>query len=309
MSANSGKSYQISFKEQSVIGTPVSGAGAFSFTTLPSSGPTFSRTYIESNEDRADGQSGQSRLGVRSVSGEYSSELKVGAHNPLWEAVLRGSFGSSPEEIDPGTTRRAYTVEQYLKDIDETFRMEWLRWTGFRVSCPSDGMATVGFPFFARNGQRVAAGSTTPIFPSPTIVEAQSLVSLDGTVMVNGSPVVGFTAIDFAGTRGGGVQSEIGTDLSADVYDGRLKITGNASMTVRDLSFLDYISDEDVVQLGLTMSDPAGNSMAITLGGVVFGNYAAPVGQDNAMVASTSFTAGFDESLGGMIHILNTYAS
>lgn len=307
MAANSGKSYQISMKEQSVIGTPVSGAGGFTFITLPSSGPTFSRQYIESNEDRSDGQSGQSRLGVRSVSGEYSSELKVGAHIPLWEAVLRGT--TSGDTLVPGTTKRAFTVEQSLLDIDESFLMEWCRWTGFRVACPSDGMATVGFNFFGRDAEGRGPGSGSPVFTGLSPVSAKSLVSLDGTILVNDVPKVGFTSIDFTGTRGGGVQSEIGTDLSADVYDGRLKITGNASMTVRDLSFLDSVSDEDVIQLGLTMSDPDGNSMAITLGGVVFGNYAAPVGQDNAMIASTSFTAGFDSDLGGMIKIVNTFAS
>lgn len=305
MASNSGKNYQFAMKEQSVIGTPVSGSGATAYALLPSPGGKFQRVYINSNEDRPDGQSSASRLGVRSVPISISSEAKVAAHNLLWAAVLRTTSSSS---MVPGTTRKAYTIAEDLLDIDKAFVAEWVRWTGFELNCPTDAMATIGFNGMGRNAQK-AEGSEAPWFTSPTLSTNEPLCSVDGSILIDGTPVTGFTSISASGTRGGGVQATIGTDISEDVYDGSLKITGSVSVTTKDLDFMDYITDETSIQLAIDMSDPDGNSQRVTLGAVKFGEFGPALGGEAAMISSSQFTAGYDAGLGGMIKVETTLAS
>jgi hypothetical protein len=89
----SGQNVIASYKVQSALGTPSSGAGGTGIRFLAGSpGMDFDRAVIENQESRRDGMSTKGRLGSRRVPLTYNKNLMVGDSNDWIQAALRGTF-------------------------------------------------------------------------------------------------------------------------------------------------------------------------------------------------------------------------
>lgn len=90
----------IAYKVQSALGSPESGSGATVLRTAGGPGGRLSKSPIESNEVRSDGQRSRGRHGSRATGGSYECEYSLGAMDPILEAVMRGSWSAANLELD-----------------------------------------------------------------------------------------------------------------------------------------------------------------------------------------------------------------
>lgn len=82
----------VAFKEQTTIGTPVSGAGAEKLRFSPSPGLVLERANVASTESRNDGNSRAPGLGRRQVTGSFNGPASVLSYDTIDAAVLRSTW-------------------------------------------------------------------------------------------------------------------------------------------------------------------------------------------------------------------------
>ena len=62
--------------------------------------------------------------------------------------------------------------------------------------------------------------------------------------MINGAPVALITSMDFTVERGLEAAQVVGSNFNADVFTGRIRVSGNMSTYFQDGTFRDYFDDE-----------------------------------------------------------------
>jgi len=88
---------EVALKREGTTGTaPTTVTGATVLRITDSPGLALNRAVVQSNEKRDDGLRSQGRLGSRSVTGSYNSELTVGgATDILFEAIMRSAWATA----------------------------------------------------------------------------------------------------------------------------------------------------------------------------------------------------------------------
>lgn len=86
----------LSYKPQSGLGVPATGAGGFGFRDAEGSGPFRpTKGVIPNREIRRDGMRSRGRHGTRSWSATRATQLAVGDQDTLLEALLRGTWAAA----------------------------------------------------------------------------------------------------------------------------------------------------------------------------------------------------------------------
>jgi len=88
------------FKVQSGQGVQASGSGGKILRQTGGAGGKLTKAATESAEVRSDMMSSRGRHGVQKTAGAYSSELTLGTFDDIFEAVMRGTWGSANLELD-----------------------------------------------------------------------------------------------------------------------------------------------------------------------------------------------------------------
>lgn len=92
----------VAFKVQSGLGSQSSGAGATLLRQNGGQGGRLTKAATESGEIRSDMLSSRGRHGTQKTNGAYTSELSLGSHDAILEAVMRGTWGSADLQLDEG---------------------------------------------------------------------------------------------------------------------------------------------------------------------------------------------------------------
>lgn len=97
MAFQGGRNLLVKFKSQSTAGTlAASGSGATRFRVNEGSpGLNLTAARIASGENRGDGLSTRDRQGSHSVQGSYQTDMSIGSHDALYEAVFRGTWSAA----------------------------------------------------------------------------------------------------------------------------------------------------------------------------------------------------------------------
>ena len=82
----------VDFKEQTTIGTPVTGSGAERIRFATSPGFALETNQVPSTESRNDGLSRAAGLGRKQVTGSISGPLSLGSYDTIIAAVMRSTF-------------------------------------------------------------------------------------------------------------------------------------------------------------------------------------------------------------------------
>lgn len=96
----------IAYEKQAGLGVPASGAGARGLEVLPSSGLAMQVATIESAMIQRSRMRNRPRHGSKTVTAAYETELMVGALDPIYEAVLGGTWTPS-QTLTEGTLTSA----------------------------------------------------------------------------------------------------------------------------------------------------------------------------------------------------------
>jgi len=92
----SNSSAYVAHKVQSALGTQASGASAEKIRTAGGNGAKLAKAAVESNEVRSDGMRQRGRHGTQKTNSDYMAELSIGSHDTLIEAIMRGTWDSTP---------------------------------------------------------------------------------------------------------------------------------------------------------------------------------------------------------------------
>lgn len=153
----------VAFKAQSGLGAAASGAGASVIRIVGGDGISLSKAAVESREVRNDGMSTRGRHGTQKTSGAYSSELALGSHDAILEALMRGTWDSvALTKTQTDFTSLTTGANTIILASGNPITM------GFRVG---DIIRATGLPDVANNARnlRITALSATTITVAETL--------------------------------------------------------------------------------------------------------------------------------------------
>jgi hypothetical protein len=112
-------------------------------------------------------------------------------------------------------------------------------------------------------------------------------------MLVDGAPVALVTSADFSVERATENATAVGSNSVAEIFTGRIRVTGNMSVYFQDAAFRTYFDAETPVSIVLTLTtDNAGDSdfVTFTMPKVKLGSFTKDDGE-LGIVASASFQA------------------
>lgn len=155
-----------------------------------------------------------------------------------------------------GHTDQSYTVEEFFTDIAQSEVYTGMKVGSVAVKLPASGFATVDIGFQGKD--RAQTGSTA-YFTSPAALGTNSvLAAVNGNLIVNGAPVALLTSLDFTIARTLENAEVVGSNSVADMFTGRIKVTGNFSAYFENGTFRDYFDNETTVSLIATIATGSG---------------------------------------------------
>jgi hypothetical protein len=194
-----------------------------------------------------------------------------------------------------GHTDDSYTVEEFYSDIAQSEVYTGMKVNSVSVQLPATGLTTLDIGFA---GKDLAQVGTTQYFTSPTAQNSNGIfAAVNGVMLVDGAPVALVTSADFAIERATENATVVGSNSVADIFTGRIRVTGNLSVYFQDAAFRDYFDDETPVSIVLTVTadgSDAANFVAFALPKVKLGSFTKDDGE-LGLVASASFQALLNE--------------
>ncbi len=206
-------------------------------------------------------------------------------------SVTVTAIGKTTFVPSTGHTDQSYTVEEWYADIAQSEVYTGMKLNSMAVQLPATGLTTVDFGFA---GKDMAQSGTSQYFTSPTVQNSNGIfAAVNGVMLVNGSPVALVTSADFSVERATENATAVGSNSVAEIFTGRIRVTGNMSVYFQDATFRGYFDSETPVSVVLTLTtDSADNSdfVTFTLPKVKLGSFTKDDGE-LGIVASASFQA------------------
>lgn len=151
-----------------------------------------------------------------------------------------------------GHTDDSYTFEEFYSDIGQSEVYTGLKVGSAAFQLPSTGLVTCDFSFMGKNLEQTG---TSQYFTSPTAANTEGIfAAVSGAVVVNGVPVAVITSADFTIDRGLEAANVVGSNFAADVFTGRIRVSGNMSTYFQDATFRDYFDDEAQISVIIALS-------------------------------------------------------
>lgn len=198
-----------------------------------------------------------------------------------------------------GHTDQSYTVEEWYSDIAQSEVYTGMKVNSVAVQLPATGLTTVDVGFA---GKDMAQTGTTQYFTSPTAQGTDGIfAAVNGVMLVDGAPVALVTSADFTIERATENASTVGSNSVADIFTGRIRVTGNMSVYFQDAAFRTYFDDETPVSVVLVLTSDSSNDsdfVTFTLPKVKLGSFTKDDGE-LGVVAATSFQALLNEVTAG----------
>lgn len=190
-----------------------------------------------------------------------------------------------------GHTDDSYTVEEWYSDIAQSEVYTGMKLNSMAVQLPATGLTTVDFGFA---GKDLTQKGTTQYFTSPTAQNSNGIfAAVNGVMLVAGQPVALVTSADFTVERATENATAVGSNSVAEIFTGRIRVTGNLSVYFQDATFRGYFDEETPVSIVLALTtDSTDDSQFVTftLPKVKLGSFTKDDGE-LGIVASTSFQA------------------
>jgi hypothetical protein len=227
--------------------------------------------------------------------------------SPSVTGATVSTIGKATQIPATGHTEDSYTVEEFYSDIAQSEVYSGVKVGTMNVALPATGLTTVDFSFM---GKDLAATGTTQYFTSPTVQGTNGiLASVSGVMLVNGAPVALITSADFAVERAMENATAVGSNSIAEIFSGRIRVTGNLSVYFQDTVFRDYFNAESLVSVVMVLATNAtANSdfVSFTMPSVKLGSFTKDDGE-LGLVSQSSFTALLNSTTGGGLP-LSTFA-
>ena len=224
-------------------------------------------------------------LTVKSVNGSDLVE-----EGPIAEVEI-ATVGKTTFVPATGHTDQSYTIEEWYSDITQSEVFTGMKVNSLAVQLPATGLTTIDVGFA---GKDMAQTGTTQYFSAPTAQGTNGIfAAVNGVMLVDGAPVALVTSADFTIDRATENATTVGSNSVADIFTGRIRVSGNLSVYFQDAAFRTYFNDEVPVSLVLVLtSDSSKDSdfITFTIPKVKLGSFTKDDGE-LGIVAATSFQA------------------
>jgi hypothetical protein len=151
-------------KRQSGLGVQASGAGASIIRTIGGNGAKLTKASTASAEIRRDGLSTRGRHGTQKTASDYNTELSLGSHDAIFQALMRGPWDTDVLSVSQvemtSVTTGAHAIVATGGD--------WIA-KGFRAG---DVVRAANLPDAANNGKNLRLTGVT----NDTLTVAETLV-------------------------------------------------------------------------------------------------------------------------------------
>lgn len=189
-----------------------------------------------------------------------------------------------------GHTDDSFSIERWHSDAEVSQLFRGCKVNQLDVSLPPTGMASIALQMMGVDVTKAAA----EYFTTPTAeTETGVLAAVNGLVVVQGTPVAIVTGLNFSVRGNMSAEPVIGSNVYADIAEGRIVVDGQATVLFEDDTMLDYFLDETEVGLIVALSASpaaAADFMTFALPRVKFGGADVDDG-DKQLVQSLPFTA------------------
>lgn len=147
-----------------------------------------------------------------------------------------------------GHTSDSFTVEEFYGGGVNVSEVHTGNKVGsVAVQLPASGFCTVDFTFMGKGMMQTGASQH---FATATAASTTGLtVGVSGSVLVNGVPAGVITNASFNIDRGLEPAVVVGSKYAADIFDGRINVTGDFSTYFENEVYRDYFIDETKISL------------------------------------------------------------
>jgi hypothetical protein len=198
-----------------------------------------------------------------------------------------------------GHTDQSYTIEEWYSDIAQSEVFTGMKVNSVAVQLPATGLTTIDVGFA---GKDMAQTGTTQYFSSPTAQGTTGIfAAVNGVMLIDGAPVALVTSADFTIERATENATTVGSNSVADIFSGRIRVSGNLSVYFQDAAFRTYFNNEVPVSLVLVLTSNSNKNsdfVTFTLPKVKLGSFTKDDGE-LGIVAATSFQALLNQDVSG----------
>lgn len=168
-----------------------------------------------------------------------------------------------------GHTDDSYTVEQWYSDIAQSEVYTGLKIGSFSIDLPATGLVTSSMSF---TGKNLESTGNTQYFTTPAATNTEGIfAAVSGALIVNGVAVALVTSMSINIERALEAANVVGSNFAADVFTGKINVTGNMSVYFEDATFRDYFDDEAKVSIIMALttgSEKDAEAVVFTMGKV-----------------------------------------
>lgn len=151
-----------------------------------------------------------------------------------------------------GHTDDSYSVEQWYSDISQSELTCGLKIGSFSVDLPATGLVTASMSFTGKNLEQTG---TSRYFTSPTATNTEGIfAAVSGALIVNGVPVALVTSMNINIERALEAANVVGSNFAADVFTGKIGVSGSMSVYFEDATFRDYFDNESKVSIIMALT-------------------------------------------------------
>lgn len=151
-----------------------------------------------------------------------------------------------------GHTDDSYTVEEFYSDISQSEVYTGMKVKSMAVKLPATGLVTTDFSFMGKNLEQSGG---TQYYTTPTAAGTTGIfAAVSGALILNGTPVALITSMDFTVERGAEAAKVVGSNFAANIFTGRIKVTGNMSVYFIDGVARGFYDTETPISLVVALS-------------------------------------------------------
>jgi hypothetical protein len=193
-----------------------------------------------------------------------------------------------------GHVSRKFAIEHYFADIDIARLFTEVRLDGFNLQLPATGISTIDFTGMGRDMETYTGGAA-PFFTSPTAETTTGLAAaVNGALFFQGTRVGVCTGLNIQAQLNAQSDPVVGQNYVPEVFLGRLNVTGQATIMLEDVTFINYFKNETELALlsFLTSNnDPNSPAASIYLPRIKLGDADSPLQGEAGIIQTCPFQA------------------
>lgn len=153
-----------------------------------------------------------------------------------------------------GHTSDSYTIEHNYSDLDLSDVFTGCRVSSIDINMPSTGMSEITVAFMGQDMDSLVSGSS-PYFTSVTAAGTSGiLAAVNGKLSYDGADSGIITSLQLKIDGGMSAGSVVGSNLTPDVFPGRVKVTGSLTAYFANNAIMADFENENTPSLIISMS-------------------------------------------------------